>query len=112
MYISETKCKEGLPYIPVTFELTHSTPCQLSAHGSPPTGTHPGRSGNSRAAYKLFSANTNKKNQIKLMRILLFPYSCINKHMDTRNANLHVKKKSMHFQVDKEVDANSLKRWL
>lgn len=38
--------------------LTHSTPCQPSAHGSPPVGTHPGRGGEPRAAYKLFIATT------------------------------------------------------
>lgn len=57
--------KNDLTYNPVMFELTHWMPCQPSKHGSPPIGTHPGRGGQPKATYKLFTAVTEKKTNKK-----------------------------------------------
>lgn len=43
---------------------SHWTPCQASPHGSPPEATHPGRTGDSNATYKLRSAATKPCNKI------------------------------------------------
>lgn len=43
--------------------LTHSTPCQPSAQGSPAAPTHPGRDGEPRAAYKIFIATTETEQE-------------------------------------------------
>lgn len=48
------------------FKLSHWTPCQASAHGSPPTGIHPGRRGDPSAVYKLLIAATGPlKNNVQ-----------------------------------------------
>lgn len=45
-------------------ELTQSTPCQASKHGSPPCGIQPGNGGLPRAAYRLLIAKTDAKKYI------------------------------------------------
>lgn len=45
--------------IPVMEEPVHTTPCQLSPHGSPPFAVHPGRSGDPSEMYSPFMAETS-----------------------------------------------------
>jgi hypothetical protein len=49
---------KNLTYIPVMEEPVHTTPCQLSPHGSPPFPVHPGRSGDPSDMYSPFMAET------------------------------------------------------
>lgn len=51
-----------VPYIELTDESSHTTPCQSSPQGSPPLATHPGREGDPNAAYKPLIAATSPVN--------------------------------------------------
>lgn len=60
------------PYIDFISELLQRTPCHDSPHGSPPLATHPGRTGEPRATYKLLIAATasTNKNRSGMLHIL------------------------------------------